>query len=90
MNSSSLAVSAPYRALHTYLRARFADTVVLTFAEIEDLLGWTLPEAARVRTEWWDNDDAESSPQSRAWTQASRTATVRLFARTVVFDRVPA
>jgi hypothetical protein len=85
-------VSAPYRALHAYLRGRFADTVVLTFAEIEDLLGWTLPEAARVQVEWWEKDGAESedSPQSRAWTQASRTAKPHLFARRVVFDRVPA
>ena len=90
MNPTSPAVSAPYRTLHAYLRGRFADTVVLTFAEIEDLLGWTLPDAARVRTEWWGNDDADGSPQSRAWTQASRTATVRVFARTVVFERVPA
>jgi hypothetical protein len=62
---------------------------VLTFAEIEDLLGWALPAAARARTEWWQNDaDGEHSPQSLAWTQASRTATARLLAQTVIFDRV--
>jgi hypothetical protein len=30
--------SGPYRLLHEYLRKRYADTVVLTFAQIEDLL----------------------------------------------------
>lgn len=32
-------VKAEYRGLHKYLRDRFADTVVLTFGEIEELLG---------------------------------------------------
>src|SRR5437899_11157843 len=32
-------VPAEYRSLHKYLDGRYADTVVLRFAEIEDLLG---------------------------------------------------
>ena len=83
-------VAAPYAALHAYLKGRYADIVVLTFAEIEDLLGTALPERARVTNEWWSNDgDDNPSPQSRVWTQASRRATPNLFARTVVFERVP-
>ena len=85
-------MSTPYRALHAYLNGRYADVVVLTFSEIEDLLGFALPDAARVRAEWWTNDvtDGGESPQSHAWTQARRTAKPNLFARTVVFERVPA
>jgi hypothetical protein len=89
--SPSFSVAAPYRALHAYLKGRYADTVVLTFAEIEDLLGFVLPDPARARPEWWADDGAESrsSPQSGAWREASRTATPNLFARKVVFERVP-
>jgi hypothetical protein len=88
---SPLSASGPYRALHAYLNGRYADTVVLTFAEIQDLLGFALPDAARVDIEWWGSDGAEGgpSPQSRAWTEAHRTAKPNLFARTVVFERVP-
>lgn len=88
MISPSLLVAAPYRALHAYLKGRYADTVVLTFAEIEDLLGFALPQPARVEAGWWANGDDNPSPQSRVWTQASRRATPNLFARTVAFERV--
>ena len=89
--AASFAAPAPYRSLHAYLNGRYADSVVLTFAEIEDLLGFALPDQANVQEEWWANDNAEAgpSPQSRAWTLASRTATANLRARTVLFERVP-
>jgi hypothetical protein len=80
-----------YRGLHAYLNGRYADTLVMTFSEIEDLLGFALPVAARVREEWWTDDTADGaeSPQSHAWTHAGRTAKPNLFARTVLFERVP-
>jgi hypothetical protein len=83
------AVPAEYRALHKYLDDRYANTVVLTFGEIEDLLGFTLPNPARLEHEWWANPAADSSPsaQSRSWTQASRTAKPNLQAQTVAFER---
>src|SRR5437764_12979936 len=86
--SQSIDVAAEYRSLHKYLGGRYADTVVLTFAEIEDLLGCPLPALARVRQDWWANEDPERpSIQSRSWTDAGRTAKANLVARTVVFDR---
>jgi hypothetical protein len=73
------------------LNGRYADTLVMTFSEIEDLLGFALPIAARAREEWWTDDTADGgeSPQSHAWAHAGRTAKPNLFARTVVFERVP-
>ena len=78
-----------YRLLHKYLRDRYANRVVLTFGEIEDLLGFALPEPARLQREWWGDSDsvAPQSAQSDAWTLASRTATVNLSAQSVVFER---
>jgi hypothetical protein len=80
--------SAEYRGLHTYLRDRFADTVVLTFAQIEDLLGGALPDAARLESGWWATDHDQPSAQARTWIQARRTATPHLQAQTVSFERV--
>jgi hypothetical protein len=82
-------VPAEYLSLHKYLHDRYADIVVLTFRQMEDLLGFALPEVARLRREWWANADLESAPsaQSRAWMQASRTAQPNLPARTVAFER---
>ena len=46
-----------YQFLYNYLRDRYANRVVLTFAEIEDLLGFALPEPARNQREWWHSAD---------------------------------
>ena len=39
--------------LFDYLEERYAQTVVLTFEQIEDLLGTGLPEPARRDGGWW-------------------------------------
>src|SRR5881396_1116192 len=78
-------MSGKYRSLYKYLEGRYANTVVLTFAQIEDLLGFTLPDLARFQREWWANAGENGTPSgpSRAWTEARRTATPNLLARTV-------
>jgi len=77
---------AEYLPLHTYLRDRYANTVVLTFMEIEDLLGFSLPAVARLQPEWWA-DGGTPSAQSRTWSQARRTVTANLRSQTAVFER---
>jgi len=77
-----------YQLLHKYLRDRFANRLVLTFAEIEDLLGFSLPERARVEDTWWSSAVGSLSAQSKAWMLADRTATVNLMAQCVVFERL--
>jgi hypothetical protein len=86
------AMAGEYRTLHKYLHDRYADTIVMTFGEIEDLIGFRLPDAARVEPAWWASADVNgvSSPQSLSWTQAHRTATPRLPAQVVVFERTTA
>ena len=85
-------VPAEYLPLHKYLDGRYADTVVLTFAEVEDIIGISLPDAASSEKDWWANGDdgTAASPQSHSWTTANRTARPNLRARTVVFDRTSA
>jgi hypothetical protein len=78
-----------YLLLYKYLRDRFADRVVLTFEEIEDLLGFPLPEPARQQPEWWAGTGHASllSAQADSWTSARRTATVNMSAQNVLFER---
>jgi hypothetical protein len=85
---SSLAVAAPYAGVHAYLKGRYADMVVLTFSQIEDLLGFALPDQSRANPEWWSNDGGDTSPQSLMWVKAGRRATPNLSAGTVWFERV--
>ena len=82
-------MSSPYVPLHKYLEHRYADTIVLTFAQVEDLLGFTLPEIARVDRGWWASTEADPAKPvaSPSWTRAGRTAVPNLSAKIVVFDR---
>jgi len=84
------AMSGKYLLLYNYLENRYANTVVLTFAEIEDLLGFTLPDQARQHSEWWTDRQTAVTPRdySDSWILASRTAAPNLLARTVAFERV--
>ena len=82
-------MSGQYLLLYKYLENRYANTVVLTFAEIEDLLGFRLPELARFQQDWWTDADSNTAltAHSQSWTLASRTARANLLAQTVVFER---
>ena len=83
-------VSGKYKSLYEYLENRYADVVVLTFSQIEDLLGFALPELARTQHEWWTTagGQVEKPLCSDAWVLAGRTAVANLLARTVVFERI--
>ena len=82
-------VPAEYLSLYTYLEHRYASNVVLTFEQMEALLGFALPAAARVERDWWTAAAVRSARHSDAWTVARRTATPNLVARNVAFERLP-
>src|SRR4030081_3676542 len=73
--------------LYKYLSERYAQRVVLKFSEIEDLLGFSLPDQARHHREWWTDAATDVDPLNFAdsWTLANRTATPNLLAQIVVF-----
>jgi len=79
-----------YLLLNEYLENRFANTVVLTFGQIEDLVGSALPDVARTDKAWWTVDAAAGgSRHQQAWTLARMTAKPNLLAQNVVFERAP-
>jgi hypothetical protein len=80
-------MAGEYLALHTYLDGRFADSVVLSFREIESLLGFALPPAATTDAEWWTGTTSARSAHQDAWRLAHRTAAPNLAMRVVTFDR---
>jgi len=61
--------SSKYHPLYAHLREGDEDTLTLTFAQVEALMGVPLPASARARRGWWSNR-AAGSPQSAAWTEA--------------------
>jgi hypothetical protein len=79
-------VPREYLALYTYLEHRYASVVVLTFEQIEALLGFALATGARI-DQHWCTDVPLTQLHSAAWTAAGRTATPNLAAQTVTFER---
>src|SRR5882757_10973652 len=77
-------MTGQYLLLYKYLENRYANTVVLTFSEIEDLLGFTLPDQAHLQQEWWTNAEASVAGRnySDSWILASRTAIPNMLAKT--------
>jgi len=82
-------VPAAYMPLFTYLDRRYAEKVVLTFEQIEALLGFVPPSPAFADAAWWTGPSEPNDRHSAAWTAARRTATPQLLARIVAFERLP-
>jgi hypothetical protein len=80
-------VPAAYVSLYTYLEHRYASSLVLTFDQMEALLGFALPASASTEREWWTGAAVHTHRHSAAWVGAGRTATPNLPARTVTFER---
>jgi len=80
-------VQAEYLPLYTYLHARYASNVILTFGEMESMLGFALPALARMDKEWWTSPAVRTARHSEAWTVAQRSARLNLIAGIVAFER---
>jgi hypothetical protein len=81
-------VPAAYMPLFTYLDRRYAGTVVLTFEQIEALLGFAPPPSAFAAAEWWTGPCGANDRHTAAWTAARRSAAPQVSARIVAFERL--
>lgn len=77
-----------YDPLRRFLRRRREDSVILTFAEIEQIIGALLPHAARA-PDWWGNTPGEGRRlvQRRAWLDAGFEAQGPQLGQRVCFRR---
>lgn len=77
-----------YGPLKSYLQSQVAVEVPMTFAEIEQVLGKTLPASAFRHRPWWANEPS-GHVHAQAWLEAGyATAKVDLAAQTLVFRRL--
>ena len=78
-----------YAPLYEHLRAIKKREWRATFADVEKVLGFELPDSARIHRPWWANQ-GESGGHSHAlaWQMAGwKTAQVHLGDETLVFVR---
>lgn len=79
-----------YAPLQSYLARRDESSVVMTYAEIESLLGRKLPPTAYGdhRRQWWANTETHS--QALAWLRANRKTKLDMTGDRVTFIRADA
>lgn len=76
---------AKYEKLTEWLKN---PTVVLTFSEIEKIIGDHLPDSAVNYRPWWGNEKGAESRQCRAWLDAGwEVGHVDLKAKMVLFRK---
>jgi hypothetical protein len=76
-----------YATLGSYLRGRGSDSISVSFAEVEQILGAPLPASARTHRSWWSNNP-ENNVATREWLAAGyQTERVDLRGGKVVFRR---
>jgi hypothetical protein len=79
-----------YDPLYKWLLSNSANSVSPTFAQIEAILGFKLPDTARKRPQWWANEVGDTRHvQCRAWMDAGfQTRNLNLAHESVEFARV--
>ncbi|MFP7442927.1 hypothetical protein SFC50_04410 [Bacillus infantis] len=77
-----------YDPLHQFLRINNSTRIILTFSEIETVLGFTLPMSAYKYAAWWDG--ASQHTQAYSWTEAGYKANPRLNEKKVEFIKYEA
>jgi hypothetical protein len=76
-----------YAALGDYLARQTADTISLSFAEVEKILGFKLPASAYRQRTWWSNNP-HNNVMTKVWRRAEfRSRQVDMEHRKVVFQR---
>lgn len=75
-----------YEPLRRYLEGRSTERVPMTFADIEKLLGFKLPESQKIRA-WWSNNPT-NNVMTKEWLAAGfKTEQVDIEGRKLVFRR---
>lgn len=78
-----------YEPLGKYLSSRPDSEWQAGFSDVEQILGFPLPNSARRYTAWWANQQGAGHSQVRGWRDVGwRTAAVDLGGESVRFERV--
>ncbi len=76
-----------YRPLFDYLRFNEQDKVLITFEEIEAILGKALPNSAKTTHAWWSNR-SKGGLQAESWMDAGyRVVDFDISGKYVVFQK---
>ena len=78
-----------YEPITRYLLGVRADEVRVSFADLEAILGFSLPESARLYSAWWANESDGRHSQCRSWIDVGwKTFALDLNNRFVYFRKI--
>ena len=84
-----VAARGKYAPLFRHLAALDARRWPATFQDVEAVLGFSLPNSARIHRPWWSNQTTGGHSHALAWHAAGwRASAVDLGAEALVFERV--
>ncbi|MEC0239050.1 hypothetical protein P4H66_04085 [Paenibacillus dokdonensis] len=72
-----------YEPLYKFLKSKNPKRLVMTFIEVEDVLGSSLPVSASKYMAWWDGSSQHT--QAYSWTKAGYKANPNLSENKVEF-----
>jgi len=76
-----------YSSLQDWLQEQTANRILVTLGQVEEILHFGLPNTARLRSQWWENN-ATHHVQANAWLNVGfHTEQVNLQNQTLVFVR---
>lgn len=76
--------SSKYEPLYKFLKLKDTNRVVMTFSDLEDVLGFTLPPTALRQDQWWVNNNSQHT-QANSWLNAGFRAVPKLNEKKVEF-----
>ena len=86
---TAIASQGKYNQLYTHLRHQGGQEWSTTFNEVEEILGFQLPNSARMHRSWWSNQDNGGHSQALAWQTAGwRVSAVNLEQESLTFKRI--
>lgn len=85
------AARGKYAPLFRHLAVLDVRSWRATFRDVEAILGFSLPNSARIHRPWWSNQANGGHSHALAWYAAGwRTRAVDLAAEALVFERIKA
>ncbi len=72
LNHRQMAAMGKYHRLYSHLRSLPEREWKATFSDVEALLGFDLPESARLHRPWWSNQINGHSRLSHGWLRVGK------------------
>lgn len=80
-----------YASLFGFLVEKDENQIEMTFSELEEVLGFKLPDSAYLYRPWWANQAKSGHSQAMAWDTAGwKTKLVDLEKESLMFERIVA